>query len=834
MTKLSQKFNFIEVEKKLQEYWQDSRIYFWQSLENKENSYIIDTPPPTVSGNLHIGHIFSYNHTDFIARYKRMSGMNVFYPMGFDDNGLPTERLVEKQKSIRAKDLKREDFIDICRKVIEIEEENFKQLFISIGLSVDWNYQYQTISDKSRQISQMSFLDLIQKGQIYRGFDPVLWDVVDQTALAQAEIEDKEFDSAMYDIKFTLQDKRGITIATTRPELLPACVAVLYNPADKRYNAYKNLHATTPLFGVKVPLIADDKVDIEKGTGLVMCCTFGDSVDVAWWRQHKLETRIIINKYGKIAPLSFEEISNRPSDAQNNFDKLLGLKVKEARVKIIEMLKEESLITKEVAIKHNVKCAERSGAPLEILVTPQWFVKSIEHKNELLERSEELNWYPKSMKIKLDSWINSISWDWCISRQRYFGVPFPAWYSKRAGEEGKILFASLDQLPVDPMVDLPIGYLRDDVDADMDVMDTWATSAVSPQLSAWGISDDVHIDKDRYKQLFPADLRPQAHEILRTWAFSTILKSHLHAQTLPWKNIMISGWCLASDKSKMSKSKGEIIKPQALIEKYGADVIRYWASNSRLGADTTFSEEIINNGTKLVNKLWNAARFIELHFEKAGGAGVEPLEKITHNTDKMLLSIISQVINNATKHFENYEYCQAREVVEKFFWQDFCDNYLEIIKNRIYDENGLDEQGKQSAISTLNYSFAVILKLFAPFMPYVTEELHKVLYNSSASIHARFSWPDLKTELISDGAGLMWNNFVEILNIVRKVKSAKNLSIKVSIKSIEIAAVQGFLPQDSLEDLKNVTNATSIMLVENICEDAEVFEMDGAKIGVIL
>ncbi|MDA9163765.1 valine--tRNA ligase, partial [Rickettsiaceae bacterium] len=616
MTEFPKKYKFNESEKKWQNYWQDHGVYLWDKNEPRDRTYVVDTPPPTVSGQLHIGHVYSYTHTDFIVRYKRMKGMNIFYPMGFDDNGLPTERLVEKKRKVKASKMNREEFVAICKDVVESEEEKFHSLFNSIALSVDWNIEYRTISDNSCKISQMSFLDLMQKNQIYRDSQPMLWDPVDQTALAQADIEDQAKTTFMNDIQFTTEDGTPITIATTRPELLAACVSVFYHPDDERYKNLEGKFAISPLFSVRVPLLADDMVDPEKGTGLVMCCTFGDQTDILWWRKHQLPTKIIFTKWGTIDEIEFDDSCTNKTKAEKIATEITGLKIKTAREKTIELLKAEGLLLSQTEKTQTVKCAERSGAPLEILTTPQWFIKSVEHKEKLAKKSEELNWYPHSMKIKLDSWINGVALDWCISRQRYFGVPFPVWYSKRAGEEGKLMLPSKDQLPVDPLRDLPEGYSREEIEADKDVMDTWSTSSVSPQLSSHGIAGEFMIDKERHEKLFPADLRPQAHEILRTWAYYTMLKAELHEGVLPWKNIMISGWCLAADKSKMSKSKGNILIPETLLEQHGADVIRYWAASSRLGADTAYSEDVVKNGKRLVNKLWNAAKFVSQHFDK--------------------------------------------------------------------------------------------------------------------------------------------------------------------------------------------------------------------------
>jgi len=809
MKEFPKNYNFTENEKKWQKTWQEQRIYAYDENIAKEETFIVDTPPPTVSGQLHIGHVYSYTQTDFIVRFQRMTGKNIFYPMGFDDNGLPTERLVEKQKQIKAHNMDRSEFIKVCEEVVASEEEKFRSLFNQIALSVDWSLEYQTISPLSRKISQMSFLDLVKRGEIYRNDQPILWDPVDGTALAQADIEDKEKTSVMNYIMFKTEQGDALTIATTRPELLPACVAVFYHPEDKRYKHLAGKFAVTPLFNEKVPMLADPLVQQDKGSGLVMCCTFGDQTDIIWWKTHNLPLKTIITKKGTI-------------DFQHETS-INGLKIKEARAKIIDILKEQNLLIKQEEITHTVKCAERSGSPLEILTVPQWFVKTISHKEELLKRANELNWHPKNMKIRLENWINAISWDWCISRQRYFGVPFPVWYSKRVGEEGKILYADISQLPVDPLKDLPIGYSREEVEPDFDVMDTWATSSVSPQLLTHGISDDFVVNKDRHNKLFPMDLRPQAHEIIRTWAFYTILKAHLHQNTLPWKNIMISGWCLAEDRSKMSKSKGNVLVPEKLLEQYGSDVIRYWSANSRLGADTAYSEDVMKNGKRLVNKLWNAAKFVSIHFDKLSAEDkkanlLDIKEKITNEFDQWMINKLVELINFVTCEFKNYEYANAMNLTEKFFWSVFCDNYLEISKTRAYDEENKSPQGQYSSILTLYHVMQTLLKLFAPFMPHITEELYQILYSDGNSIHAKGNWVNY-SDLYYEIDAKQSEGLIEILDEVRKFKAEKNLSIKAPIKLLEVTGLK--LSEELTNDLKNVTSAEEIK-----------FEMKDDKIQV--
>lgn len=844
MTQLPKKYNFIETEEKLQKFWQDKAIYNWDKNSDKANSYIIDTPPPTVSGQLHIGHVFSYTHTDFIARFQRMRGKNVFYPIGFDDNGLPTERLVEKVKNIKATNYDRTEFITICKQVITEEEEKFRQTFNSIALSVDWTQEYQTISDRSRALSQMSFLDLIQKNEIYRDNQPILWDPVDQTALSQADIEDKEKPSQMNEILFRTDNGQELKIATTRPELLPACVAVFYHPDDERYKHLSGKKAITPLFEIEVPIIADEKVAIDKGTGLVMCCTFGDNMDIEWWKIHKLPMRMILSKKGSLLPLEIvlENFSNsclNIKNAEQYYKQIEGQYVKKARQIILDILAEKTLLLSQTDIIHSVKCAERSGAPLEIITAPQWFVKILDKKELLKEKAKQINWYPHYMKNRLDNWINALSWDWCISRQRYFGVPFPVWYSKRPGEEGKVIFAQKEQLPVDPLKDLPQGYEAHEVEPDYDVMDTWATSSISPQLNSHAVSPEFAVSYQRHQELYPANLRAQAHEIIRTWAFYTIVKSLCHENQVPWKDIMISGWCLAENRDKMSKSKGNVVVPATILQNYGADCLRYWTSSAKLGADTAYSEDILKNGKRLINKLLNAAKFTSQHFEllpndKGNIKNLISSGIIYAGVDLWILHKLQKLIFQVTESFEKYEYCVVRSLIEEFFWKDFCDNYLEIVKMRSYDEENPKLQ--LSAIYSLYHVLLNIIKLFAPFMPHITEEIYQALFANSteASIHGQNMWPLTEDFSPCDIQFQEAENLVLLLDLVRKSKAERNLSIKAEIARIEVVSHNELILEENIKkDFLNVVNSAEIIYVKDFTDQGHIQDEGNVKINII-
>ncbi|MBN8542810.1 MAG: valine--tRNA ligase [Alphaproteobacteria bacterium] len=844
MTPLPEQYDTAAIEKKWQQHWLNHKTYAWDANESRANSYVIDTPPPTVSGTLHMGHVFSYTQADFIARFQRMTGKNVFYPMGFDDNGLPTERLVEKTKKIRAVDMSREDFINVCLGVSEEARKEFRALFESIALSVDWAQEYHTISDDSRRLSQLSFLDLVQKGHCYRALRPFYWDPVDQTAIAQAEIVDKEMASHQNIILFEV-DGAKVPVMTTRPELLPACVALMYHPDDAA--KYKGKTARTPLFNIEVPMVADEKVDKEKGTGLVMCCTFGDDTDKEWWDKHKLQTRVILNKYGKLDPAllkaagiadaQIELIQNKKTS--NPDPKNLG-----ARETIIALLKDAGLLTEQKPITHAVKCAERSGAPLEILPSEQWFVRVMDKKDALTAKAKECNWNPEWMRVRMEQWIEGLSQDWCISRQRYFGVPFPVWYElgvddlEAFAQPIKLVYASSEQLPVNPLVDSPSGYQKiSDAEAasrghkvsgnfhgkihinpegklvalfpDMDVMDTWATSSISPQLSAHAIGGD----SDRFAKLFPADLRPQAHEIIRTWAFYTVVKAHLHSDSVPWHNLMISGWCLAEDKSKMSKSKGNVVTPVALIEEKGTDAVRYWAATSRLGQDTAFSPDLLKIGKKLVGKLWNATAFAAIHLNKMTDAPKTAAtdKAITEVLDQWILSRLSETVTAATEAFARYEYADALDKTNAFFWADFCDNYLELIKKRVYNEDGsFTAAQQQSAIRALYYCLNTILKLYAPFVPHVTEELYSHIfaddYAAKGSLHARGTWPSKKDFSVKAEALDAGKQALEVLTSIRDAKSKANVSIKFPVKLLTVASA--FKPDAWIGDVCGAGNVS--------------------------
>lgn len=824
-------YNHLEVESKWSARWEEQGIYRWDPSRSRNETFIIDTPPPTVSGSLHVGHVFSYTQTDVIARFKRMCGLNIFYPIGWDDNGLPTERRVQnyfaircdpslpydpawkaskpQQKDPEIKYVSRRNFIEACAQLTEEDEKAFEHLWRRLGLSYDWSLQYATVSRQSIQISQYSFLDLVKKGELYSAEAPTLWDTDFQTAVAQAELEEREVHAAFHDLRFDIEGGGDFIISTTRPELLGACIAVVAHPDDERYKPLFGKTAITPLYHAPVPICAAEHADPEKGSGILMVCTFGDVMDVAWWKQSKLPIRQIIDRNGKIMPVSFGEApfeSVNPEEANAVHAQLAGLRVKQAQKKIVELLSERGALQGEPKpITHPVKFFEKGDRPLEIVTSRQWFIRVLDHKRDLLEQGRKVEWHPSHMLNRYENWVEGLNQDWCISRQRYFGVAIPAWYpinSDGVVQYDAPIFPSEEQLPIDPLSHVPAGYKEEQrgkpggFEGDPDVMDTWATSALTPQLmSQWGT------DPERHKKLFPMDMRPQAHDIIRTWAFVTITKAWLHDREIPWKHAIISGWILDPDRKKMSKSKGNVVTPEHLLDEYSSDAVRYWASRARLGADTAFDPGIFKIGQKLVTKLLNASRFVFSHFERLG---IDPassrVEEIQQELDLALIARLRSVISDATAAFERFDYASALQIVEEEFWS-FCDNYLELVKKRTYLEEDTPE--RRSAFATLSWSLKTFVRLFAPFIPYVTEDLWSTSFAADGhSIH-RASWPSPEeVSVVSPPQHeKSWNALIDVLGKIRGAKTSAQKSLKWPVLEVSVSG-----PEESCRSLRPVVS----------------------------
>ncbi len=767
----SRQYDPKEAEPRWQKAWQDHGVYRFDPA-SAAPVYSIDTPPPTVSGAIHIGHVFSYTQAEAIARFHRMRGRNVFYPFGFDDNGLPTERFVEKELGVKGKDLPREEFVARCLEMTKKTEERFKSLWTRLGFSVDWNREYSTIGRTAQRVSQRSFLDLLKKGRIERRETPALWCPECQTSVAQAEEDDKEGEAILSEVPFALVGGGEIVVATTRPELLSSCVAVFVHPEDPRAAALAGKKAVTPLFGREVPVLADEAVKRDKGTGAVMCCTFGDSTDIAWWRAHRLPFVASIGRDGRM------------TEAAGAY---AGLHLKKARARALEDLAARNLLRGQKKAQHVVNVHERCGTPIEFVLAPQWFVNVLDRKDEIRRAGDEVRWFPPEMKVRFDHWVENLKFDWCISRQRFYGVPFPVWLCTRC--DGFDV-AKVEDLPVDPTrvpSPGPCPKCGGELKPETDVMDTWATSSVTPQINArWGEADDLS------GRIYPMSLRPQAHDIIRTWAFYTIVKGLYHTGRPPWRDIAISGHALSPQREKISKSKGgAAVTPDMLIEKYTADPVRYWACRNSLGMDTYFDEKTFDQGRRLVTKLWNAVRFAH---GALGGAREAEGPGSPRAVDRGILSLLGRASGRATLFLERYEFGLALKEIEAFFWRDFCDNYLEMVKDRLYDlspGNSAERAGGQSSLSAV---LDALLKLFAPFLPHVTEELFQSLFAGPAgganapfrSIH-RESWPDPVRFPADDAAEEAFTAATSVIAVGRRWKSERSLSMKTPIGALTVA-----------------------------------------------
>jgi len=801
--------------------WEAEGTYRFDRSRPRAGVFSIDTPPPTVSGSLHVGHVFSYTHTDVIARFQRMRGRAVFYPMGWDDNGLPTERRVQNYYGVRCEPslpydpsftppdkpgkqpiaVSRPNFIELCNRLTAEDEKIFEALWRHLGLSVDWSMTYATIDTRAQRVSQAAFLRLLKLGEAYQLEAPTLWDVDFRTAVAQAELEDREQPGAYHRLRFT-EPATGtsVEIETTRPELLPACVALVAHPDDERYKPLFGREVETPLFRARVPIKAHPLAAPDKGSGIAMICTFGDLTDVIWWRELSLPVRAIVQPNGTLRPLTWGEPGWESGDAagaQMAYDQLANLSVAKARARIVELLRESGeMLGEPRPITHPVKFFEKGDRPLEIVTSRQWFIKTVAHREPLLARGRAMQWHPEYMRHRFENWVNGLSGDWCVSRQRFFGVPFPLWYPIRS--DGSVdytqrLLPDEVRLPVDPSTDVPDGYAAAQRDqpngfsGDPDVMDTWATSSMTPQIAGGWLDDP-----DLFARVFPMDVRPQGHDIIRTWLFATVLRAHLEHDSLPWSNAAISGWVLDPDRKKMSKSKGNVVTPMGLLEEHGSDGVRYWAASARPGTDTAFDPAQMKVGRRLSIKLLNAARF-------ALGAA-EPRGPIVEPLDRGMLTNLARLVDESTRQLEDYDYARVLEQTERFFWS-FCDFHLELVKSRRYGDFG--PAAAASANSAMLVALSTMLRLFAPYLPFVTEEVWS--WWRPGSVH-QATWPTPDEVLTPIGGAdsdavdvSLWTE--RALGEVRRIKA----TLKKPVKALVARAVLPlpFRPmQPALRDFK--------------------------------
>ncbi|MBN1644718.1 valine--tRNA ligase [Candidatus Woesearchaeota archaeon] len=787
---LPKKYDTKTSETKWAEFWEKEKIYAFNP-KSKAEIYSVDTPPPTVSGKLHIGHAFSYSHQDFVIRFQRMLGKNIFYPFGTDNNGVATERLIEKTRKIKARNMPREKFSKIC---LEELEKNlipqYEKDMKGLGISCDYNIFYTTIDPHCQKISQKSFIELYKKGREYRKDAPAMWCPECETGISQVECTDIEMDSTFSDIIFKINGK-DLIIATTRPELLPACVAVFYHPKDKRYTKLKGKKAKVPLFDIEVPIMPDERADPEKGTGIVMCCTFGDQTDMEWQKAYNLPIKEAITKDGKMTEIT---------------GKYKGMTIKEARKQIIHDLEQAKLLVSKKPIKHAVNVHERCGTEIEFVKSKQWFIKYLDLKKDMIKWGKKLNWYPQHFISRYNNWIQGLQWDWLISRQRYFGIPFPVWYCKKCNE---VILAKEKDLPVDPLKDKPPVNKCPKCNCtefipEKDVLDTWATSSLTPRLSIELMPAALQ------KKLYPMNLRPQAHDIITFWLFNTVVKSNMHYKTNPFKDVMISGWLLDPKGKKFSKSKGNVIEPYEVINKYCADALRFMSAGSKLGEDLPYQEKDVVTGMKTITKLWNASKFSFIHlkdYKKEKPAKIEFF-------DKWILSKLNKLIKESTESFKKYEYSRVKLDIENFFWHTLCDNYLEIAKDRLYNPDKRGTEPRKSGQYALYETLLSIIKMHAPIMPFITEEIYQNFFKKlekDKSIHTS-KWPEFDFKKIDQKIEETGDALIEIIAEVRKIKTANSKPLNTPLSELTIDCSKDLqnLIKPSLEDLKAVTKAEKI------------------------
>ncbi|MFH1585813.1 MAG: valine--tRNA ligase [archaeon] len=772
--------DFAAIEAKWRNFWEKEKIYKFDP-NSKAEIFSIDTPPPYASaGHLHVGHALSYTQFEIIARIKRMLGFNVYFPPGFDDNGLPTEKYVEEKIGINKAKTNRVDFRKICLKESEkVEKIYADNVFKKLGHSYDWDLLYTTISSEAQKVAQMSFLKLVKKGDCYRKEEPVIWCSYHETALAQAEVEDVERITKLNYIYFDVADSNEkVLIATTRPEFLPACIAIFAHPNDKRYKHLVGKEIIIPVFKHKVKVMTDETVDKEFGTGIMMVCTFGDNADIEKWRRYKLEIRNLFNPDGTLKSIA---------------GKYKGMKPEEARKKVLEQLKTEGRLKKQETLNQTVGGCWRCNTPVEYILTKQWFIKSLDYKKELIKRGREVNWFPKFMRARFENWVEGLKWDWIISRQRYYGVPIPVWYCEECGE---VILPTEEDLPLDPMeTKQNCPKCKKPAKPDTDVFDTWVTSSNSPEVASKWLEDPA-----LYKKIAPMTLRPQSHDIIRTWAFYTILKSHLLFNRIPWKDIVINTFVLDSKGKGMSKSKGNAIWADDLINKYNVDAFRYWVGGASLGSDLPFKEQELVSGKKFLNKIMNASKFVFMNLKDYKGKKPKKLEK----TDELMLGELNELIKKVRELYPNYNIAEGKRQAENFFWKMFADNYIEIVKKRVYEGKGNE---KLSAQYTLYRILLAILKMMAPIMPYITEEIYQEYFKKTEkdkSIHIS-KWPEPGKEKSSKELDLM-------LDVIAKVRQAKTKAGKPMNSPIVLTLEKKDKTKlkPVLQDLINVTNAKEI------------------------
>ncbi len=763
-------YNQKALEKKWQKKWQEMKIYHFD-FDSDKQPYSIDVPPRYASGPLHAGHAVHYTHIDFAARYKRMKGYNVFFPLCFDVNGIPIEERVERKLNITRKDIDRHEFTKICSDFAEKNIETMTDQFIRLGESMDPTIYYQTNAEYYRRITQISFIELYNKGHIYKGKFPVNWCPRCMTAMADAEVVYSDRTTKLNTIKFYFtkeqteqilkyhsigKDEKGtyIEIATTRPEMLPSCQIVAVHPNDERTSWLIDQTVKVPSTDKEVKIVEDDAVDPDFGTGIVMICTVGDKEDLNWVFKYKLPLEMSIDGEGKMTEIC---------------GKYKGMKIEDARKAVIDDLKKDNILIKQEPLDQNVGVCWRCKTPVEFINAEQWFLKTVSFKKKVLQESDAMNWYPEFMKIRLEDWVNSLEWDWVISRQRYFATPIPLWECEKCKE---VVLARSEDCYLDPTIDNPPvdkcpkcgGPLK----GCEDVFDTWMDSSISPLYNTFW-----HRDDEKFKKFYPMSLRPQAHDIIRTWAFYTILRCALLTDEKPFENIMMGGFILSEDGTPMHASLGNVIDPLKVIDAYGTDAFRCYAASCALGEDNPFRKKDIIRGVKLLRKLWNVQQFIGNVLKDS-----KPEKTELQDIDKWILTKYSKLVRKCTKRMDAFDYSQSMKETEYFLWHELADHYIEMIKSSIYEKKNVD------SIRYTLYTIGLgILKLFALFLPHITEEIyldHYKNFEGKNSIHTS-NWPE--PTLIDEEkemAGEMVKNYI---SQARSWKSEQGIALNAPMNS---------------------------------------------------
>jgi valyl-tRNA synthetase len=835
------------VEEKWQERWLDDETYAYQGSEvdDPDTAFAIDTPPPTVSGNLHWGHVYGTILQDIVARFTRMQGEEVFYPFGYDDNGIASERLTESELGIRHQEFSRREFQQKCREVCAQYEDEFTENLQSFGFSIDWNNTYRTIEPRVQRVSQLSFIDLYEQGKEYRKRAPAIWCPECETAISQVETEDDEQHSHFHDIAFDVVDtdsagQDDFTISTTRPELLPACVAVFVHPDDDENQNLVGEEARIPLFDHEVPIIDDERVDMETGSGIVMSCTFGDQTDIEWYQAHDLDLRVAIDESGHL------------TDVAGEYE---GMSSADAREAIVSDLEDDGSLLDRWEITHTVNVHERCGTGVEFLVADQWYVEMLDSTDEYLEAGREMDWYPEKMFSRYKHWIEGLQWDWCISRQRSSGIPFPVWYCTECDEA---IMAEKADLPVDPLSDDPpvdacpeCGH--DEFVPEDDVFDTWATSSLTPLINAgWDWDDDAGEFTMENPELFPMDVRPQGHDIISFWLFHTVVKCYEHTGEVPFDSVMINGMVLDEDRKKMSKSVGNVVSPETVREQFPVDAARFWAAGSSIGDDLPYQEKGLRAGEKLLQKLWNASKLVDsLTPETAPDIDESDLSAL----DRWLLAELDEEAAFVQEKLENREFSKARDSLRSFFWGTFCDDYLEIAKERVREDDdvggsdapaGRSEASASDAASakyTLLVAHQRFLKLFAPVLSHISEEIWQELYAGSEapraseasgeaassefeSIH-RTAWPEPTGIDADHEAG---ETAMAVVGALRRYKSERQLPLNAELDTVSVyGGVDGFE-----RDIRNVMHVGTVETLDSEPEIESVItgiDLDYSVVG---